>query len=120
MSIPRATARPSSPMPASLASKALSRSARTPPTVPAARLIDSIKMKNSDAPAVKREEEEEWGRSSHRYRQRTRSPSDLGLSIVVELVQCDSNLPHQIYQRGGEETEGKNKEHSNSILVLEV
>src|SRR5262249_62338290 len=33
----RATARPSSPTPASLTSKASSRSARIPPTVPAAR-----------------------------------------------------------------------------------
>jgi len=37
----KATARPSSPMPASLESKALSRSGRALPTVPAARLIGS-------------------------------------------------------------------------------
>src|SRR5262249_895974 len=37
----RATARPSSPMPVSLASKALSRSGRTLPTVPAAPPIGS-------------------------------------------------------------------------------
>src|SRR5215813_10890355 len=40
-SIWKATARPSSPMPASLASKASSRSARTPPTVPVAHPIGS-------------------------------------------------------------------------------
>ena len=39
--ISRATARPSSPMPASLASKALSRSGRTPPTVRGAPPIGS-------------------------------------------------------------------------------
>src|SRR5262249_2928957 len=41
MSISRATARPSSPMRARWASKALSRSGRTQPTVPAARPIGS-------------------------------------------------------------------------------
>src|SRR5262249_54387022 len=40
------------------------------------RSRDWLKMKNSDAPAVKREEEEEWGRSWHRYRHRTRSPAE--------------------------------------------
>src|SRR5262249_8832429 len=53
-------------------------------------------------------------------RQNDQLDTSLGLSVVVELVQCDSNLPRQVYQRGCEETEGNNKEHSNSILVLEV
>jgi hypothetical protein len=73
MSTSKATAGPSSPMPASLASKALCQSARTPPTVRAARWLKmknsdapAVKMKNSDAPAVKREAEEEWGKQKWR------------------------------------------------------
>jgi bifunctional non-homologous end joining protein LigD len=32
------------------------------------RSADWLKMKNADAPAVKREEEEEWGKSKGRWR----------------------------------------------------
>jgi len=53
-----ATARPSSPMPASSASKALSRSSKDS-AYRSGGSPDWLKMKNSDAPAVKREAEEE-------------------------------------------------------------
>jgi hypothetical protein len=43
----------------------LSPSAKTPPIVRAARPI-GLKMKNADAPAVKREEEEDWGKQKRR------------------------------------------------------
>lgn len=47
------------------ASKALSRSGRTLPIVPA-RSPDWLKMKNADAPAIKREAEEDWVRERWR------------------------------------------------------
>jgi hypothetical protein len=62
--ISRAMVRLFSAMPASSALKALCQSARIPPTAPAARPIGS--MKNAAAPAVKREEEEEWGEKGRR------------------------------------------------------
>jgi hypothetical protein len=49
--------------PASWASKALSRSGRSPP-YRSGRSPDWLKMKNADAPAVKREAEEDWGAMS--------------------------------------------------------
>jgi hypothetical protein len=60
MSTSRATVPSSSRMPASSGSKASSRSARDRPR--SGRSPDWLKMKNQNAPAVKREAEEDWGR----------------------------------------------------------
>jgi hypothetical protein len=57
----RATVRPSFATPASSDSKASSRSAEIS-IYRSGRSPDWLKMKNADAPAVKREEEEEWGK----------------------------------------------------------
>ena len=65
MSIPRATARPSSPTPARWRSKASCRKRRDS-HYRSGRSPDWLKMKNANAPAVKREEEEDWGRPATR------------------------------------------------------
>src|SRR6266542_3173899 len=58
----KATARPCFGTPASWASKAFV-SKRRDSAYRSGRSPDWLKMKNSDAPAVKREEEEEWGKT---------------------------------------------------------
>ena len=56
-------ARPSSPMLVRWASKALSRSARTPPTVPAARLGgDVLALSPTDFGKLTADDTEKWGK----------------------------------------------------------